>query len=141
LDNVTLAGILGIADPGAFDASDHTSPLPIGLAVRRRRENHLKLVLRARRHPNRRFESARLLGDTLWAPRDDLWLPATDAGTARQKIQRAFAAEFLMPIHHLQRTIGNDSTNEAFEGAAEIFGVSALAVRSHLANNGLIDRF
>ena len=62
----------------------------------------------------------------------------TDAGTARQKAQRAFAIEFLCPISALENYLKHDFSEEAVEEAAEYFGVSELAVRSHLANHGRI---
>jgi Zn-dependent peptidase ImmA (M78 family) len=77
----------------------------------------------------------------LSAPDEDLWLPSTDAATARQMVRRAFAAEFLMPIRELKQVIGSEFTNEGIENAATVFGVSALAVRSRLANDNLISRF
>jgi hypothetical protein len=50
----------------------------------------------------RRFELARLVGDHLYS-RDAEWLlPATGAKTARQKVQRAFAQQFLCPIEDLK---------------------------------------
>jgi Zn-dependent peptidase ImmA (M78 family) len=66
------------------------------------------------------------------------WLPVTDTGTARQKTQRAFAIEFLCPISALDEYLEFDFSAEAMEEAAEYFGVSELAVRSHLANHGRI---
>jgi Zn-dependent peptidase ImmA (M78 family) len=75
------------------------------------------------------------------APSDDRWLPATDARTARQQKQRAFAAEFLCPIHAVESFLNEDYSQEAIERAAEHFGVSPLAMRSHLANNDRIERF
>ncbi len=62
----------------------------------------------------------------------------TDAGTSRQKLQRAFAAEFLCPIDSLRSYLGDEFRQEAFEDAAEHFGISEKAVTSHLANHHLI---
>ena len=66
------------------------------------------------------------------------WLPVTDTGTARQKTQRAFATEFLCPILALDEYLNHDFSPEAVEEAGEYFGVSELAVKSHLANHGRI---
>jgi len=74
------------------------------------------------------------------ALRSDRWLPVTDAATARQKLQRAFAAEFLCPIESLKNYLGAEFLPEAFEEAAEHFGISERAITSHLANNHLIPR-
>jgi len=77
----------------------------------------------------------------LAAPAEDHWLPTTDTATARQKLQRAFAAEFLCPITTLQEYLNGDLSEEAIEDAGEHFEVSSVMVRSHLANNGLLPRF
>lgn len=83
-----LAGLLGgdFATPAAAG--------PVALAVRgegRRATIHFRRANPA----GRRFEAARLVAEQALAPVDDRWLAATDAATARQKAQRAFAAELL----------------------------------------------
>jgi len=133
-----------LSDILAFDVSvlDHhskpDSELPLGLAVRRADSDRLNLLFRRRNRSGRRFEAARFLADHLIAADEDRWLPATDAKTARQKMQRAFAAEFLCPIGALQAQLNGNMSSEAIEEASDYFGVSPLAVRSHLANNGLL---
>jgi hypothetical protein len=113
--------------------------VPVGLAVRSRPEsNHLNFFFRRSNYTGRRFEAARFLADHLIAPSQDRWLPETDAKTARQKTQRAFAAEFLCPVEGLKEFLNNGLSSEAVESAALYFSVSPLAVRSHLANNGLL---
>jgi Zn-dependent peptidase ImmA (M78 family) len=73
------------------------------------------------------------------AQSEDAWLPSTDTKTVRQKVQRAFAAEFLCPIDHLMTFLGDTGITEAaLDDAADYFGVSPLAVRSHLENNGIL---
>jgi hypothetical protein len=114
---------------------------PLGLAVRNGSPHRVKFLFRMRSHTARRFEAARFLADNLAAPAGDRWLPATDTKTARQKLQRAFAAEFLCPITTLQEYFKGEPSDEAIEEAGEYFGVSSVAVRSHLANNGLLPRF
>jgi Zn-dependent peptidase ImmA (M78 family) len=56
-------------------------------------------------------------------------------------MQRAFAAEFLCPIEALRAFLDDDVSNEAIEDAGEHFSVSPLAVRSHLALNGILPPF
>ncbi len=112
--------------------------IPLGLAVREPGSNELNLHFRRSNYTGRRFEAARFLADHVLAPSKDRWLPETDAKTARQKIQRAFAAEFLCPIEGLKAFLDNEFSNESIENAGLHFGVSPLAVRSHLANNGVI---
>lgn len=111
---------------------------PLSMAIRHGASRQLKFLLRKRNKPGRRFELARLLGDVLMANTDDRWLPATDAKTARQKMQRAFAIEFLCPIQSLTALLGDNFSSDATEEAAEHFGVSHTAVETHLVNNGLL---
>jgi hypothetical protein len=111
---------------------------PLSMAIRHGESRQLKFLLRKRNKPGRRFELARLLGAALMAANDDRWLPATDAKTARQKMQRAFAIEFLCPIQSLTAFLGDDFSSDATEEAAEYFGVSYKAVETHLVNNRLL---
>ncbi len=108
--------------------------LPLGLAIRNGKSGDLKLLFRKRNRPALRFEVTRMIGDQISTPAQERWLPVTDTGTARQKTQRAFAIEFLCPISALDAYLKHDFSVEAVEEAGEHFGVSELAVRSHLAN-------
>lgn len=110
---------------------------PISLAIRQG-DGDLSIIFRKCSHPSLRFEAARLLADGLLAAEQEGWLPVTRAGTARQKFQRAFASEFLCPIHALTGYLDNDLSAESFDGAGQYFGVSPLAVRSTLVNHGII---
>jgi hypothetical protein len=96
-----------------------------------------------KKHPiARRFELSRFLADYMLSGTSDIkWLTSTDLGTARQKYQRAFAAEFLCPIHGLRNYLQDDFRESALEDAAEAFEVSPETVSSLLANNGLISNF
>jgi Zn-dependent peptidase ImmA (M78 family) len=81
------------------------------------------------------------VGDHLYS-RDEEWLlPATGAKTARQKVQRAFAQQFLCPIEDLKAFLNTERPNsEQMEAAAREFEVSPLLIRNTLVNHGLIDR-
>jgi Zn-dependent peptidase ImmA (M78 family) len=74
------------------------------------------------------------------APPKEKWLPVTDIATARQKMQRAFAAEFLCPIDTLLEHLGGDYSQDRMEEVAAHFEVSGLAVHTHLVNNGILSR-
>jgi hypothetical protein len=140
IGNETLAELIGVH---AQDLSVPTTPStlgPIGLAVRNGSGNELKFLFRRRNEAGRRFEAARFIADFLSPEQHDRWLPLTDAATARQKLQRAFAAEFLCPIESLKSFLGAEFLPEAFEEAAEHFGISERTVTSHLANHHLIPR-
>lgn len=135
-----LFGFAGLPSSRAI-ALDAPLPAryPIGLAVRdQQAPTKLKILLRKRNLPGRRFELARLLGDFLMAETDDRWLPLSDTKTARQKTQRAFAAEFLCPIDALRDFLDDDFSSDATEDAAEYFGVSQKAVETQLVNNGFL---
>jgi hypothetical protein len=138
LNDETLAGLLQIS-PNDLSANQSVHA-PMGLAVRTGSDQDLKLLFHKRNKPARRFEAARFIGDYLSAEGTDRWFPITDAATARQKLQRAFAAEFLCPIASLRLYLGNEFLPEAFEDAAEYFGISEMAIKSHLANHHLIPR-
>lgn len=87
--------------------------LPLGLAIRNGRQDRLKLLFRKRNRPGLRFEAARFLAESILWSADEAWLPTTDTHTARQKVQRAFAAEFLCPIHALMDFLNGDLSPEA----------------------------
>ena len=99
-----------------------------------------RAVLRSKWKIGRRFEVARLLADSLVVPTQDRLRPATGAYTYRQKMQRAFAAEFLCPVESLVGFLEEDFSEDAREEAAERFGVSPLAVTSVLVNHRFLDR-
>jgi hypothetical protein len=122
----------------AGERSFAVARLPMGLAIRDNGTNKLKLLFRKRNRPGARFEAARFIVSHLLASRRERWLPATDAKTARQKVQRAFAAEFLCPFDALEAFLDGDFSPEAIEEAGTQFGVSELAIKSHLANHGKI---
>jgi hypothetical protein len=138
LDDRSLAGFLQIS-PDDLNGKPPASAA-LGLAVRTGNGRDLKLHFRKKNRPARRFEAARFIADYLAAGESDRWLPITDAATARQKLQRAFAAEFLCPIASLRSYLGDEFDPEAFEDAAEYFGISEMAIKSHLANHHLVPR-
>ncbi len=111
---------------------------PIGLAVRAN-ERQARVHFRRANPLGRRFEAARIVAEQLLAPAGDRWLATTDAATARQKAQRAFAAEFLVPIAELEERLQGDFSSDELESAAEEYQVSPLTIRAHLANNGFIE--
>jgi hypothetical protein len=139
LNDQTLAALLQIGSDHLSGSAKSLHSAPLGLAVRTKDREELKLLFHKRNRPARRFEAARFIAEYLCAP-NDYWLPITDVATARQKVQRAFAAEFLCPIESLRSYLGNEFLPEAFEDAAEHFGISEMAVKSHLANHHLIPR-
>lgn len=87
----------------------------------------------------RRFEAAGLLADRMVVHKQEALRPATSAHTYRQRMQRAFAAEFLCPVESLVECLP-DFSDEARQRAARRFAVSPLAVTSQLVNNAHLRR-
>jgi len=56
------------------------------------------VVLRSKYETGRRFNLARLIGDRVAASPAGRLMPATRTFTYRQKLQRAFAGEFLLSV-------------------------------------------
>jgi hypothetical protein len=138
VDDKSLCDLLEIPAT-TFDLKPATKA-DIGLAVRTNGEQGFNFLFHKRNRLARRFEAARFICDYASSLGGDRWLPVTDARTARQKMQRAFAVEFLCPIDALREFLDDELNPEAFEEASEYFGISEMAIRSHLANNHLIPR-
>lgn len=96
-----------------------------------------RMVFRARIPTGRRFDAARLLGDKLLVHNDESLRPATASHTFRQKMQRAFAVEFLCPIEGLVDRLDGDYSDVAIEEAATSYRVSPMLVATHMENNGI----
>ncbi len=116
------------------DASGHVA----GLAVRKKKTDGHRVVFRRGNSSARRFEIARMLGDSLLASEQENWLPCTDGKTARQRQQRAFAVEFLCPVREIEDHLGDDYSPTSIERLADRYRISPLAVTSHLVNHGRI---
>ncbi|PPQ34928.1 ImmA/IrrE family metallo-endopeptidase [Rhodopila globiformis] len=136
IGTVRLAAMLGTSTPDR-DKSCGTAPLSF---VMNEQEGTTQLVLRSKWDTGRRFELARLLADQLLFGADAPILPATRAYTFRQKVQRAFAAEFLSPFEAVEGMLDGDFSSEAIEEVADHFSVSPVAVETLLRNHGLIER-
>ena len=132
-----LCELVGLNKTKAFSfiSSPHYVP---GIAIRNRSSERIKFLFKKPRRSGRRFEIARFIGDFLTTHASEQWLPVTDAKTARQKTQRAFAAEFLCPIKALCDLLADDYSEDAIDNAAEHFGVSPLAIQTQLVNNDFL---
>jgi hypothetical protein len=138
VSDLKLSELIGLPTKIAIEGRGPGTLPPLGLAIRGAREEDAKFVFRRRARSGRRFEIARLICDHAIADKSDSWLPATDGKTSRQRIQRAFAAEFLCPIDPLIDFLGEDFTSDSFDEAAEHFGVSPQAVTTQLVNQGIL---
>lgn len=103
-----------------------------------------RISLRSKWQTGRRFDLARLIGDrVLGNPMgyaEERLFPATRAYSYRQKMQRAFAAEFLSPFDAVDDMLGDDYSEEKQNDVAEHFNVSPMTIRTQLVNYGRIDR-
>ena len=98
----------------------------------------IALHLRKRYPSSRRFELARFIGDALvTGSRTGSWCVSSDIPTERQRIQRAFAAEFLCPAEGALEQLSGDYSEPALEQVAERFGVSTEIVENLIANQEL----
>ena len=103
-----------------------------------------RISLRSKWQTGRRFDLARLIGDrVLGNPMGyaaERLFPATRADSYRQKMQRAFAAEFLSPFDAVDDMLDGDYSEENQNDVAEHFNVSPMTIRTQLVNHGRIDR-
>jgi len=133
-----LADLLELREKELLDL-DGLRKGPLALIVSEPQRD--RIIFRKRRYASgRRFEAARMICDKMMRP-EDHWHPITETQTARQKIQRAFAAELLAPIAGVKAYLDDDFSTDAIEGAAERFDVSTHTIASQLANHGVIPRW
>ena len=138
IPNTVLYGLLGLSK------RDVESWSPAGCTKASVAEpsdkSAMKFIPRKTHPVARRFELARFIADYTRSKKHDpeSWLVTADLSTARQKFQRAFAAEFLCPTKYLFRFLGGDFSESAVEDAAYHFSVSERTVESKLMNSGYL---
>ena len=128
-----LAGVM----KRAAAASATGAPLSFELSEPAARSN---IVLRSRHRNGRRFDLARILGDRILEENGEHLRPVTRSRTHRQKAQIGFAAELLCPIESLVTVLAGDLAEDAYEDAADHFGVTAGIVELQLLGNRIIER-
>lgn len=139
LSNRSLAELLTTPEQ-LLENDQADQPLSIGIGEVGD-NGRAKVALGKKRKDARRFMVARLMADGIYSGPSGSWLPCTDASTARQKFQRAFAQEFLCPYHDLVEWLDTTSPDEELmEAAAEHFEVSPLLVNTVMVNHGHIPR-
>lgn len=139
VSNRSLADSYG-APASILDAQSAISaPLDLSLSLTER-SGQSRVLLRSSWETSRRFELARLLGDCIVYATEEPMRPATRSSTYRQKVQRAFAAEFLSPFRAVDEMLGGDYSMESRQDVAHHFGVSPLTVTTSLVNNDRISR-
>ncbi|WP_019832404.1 hypothetical protein [Sphingomonas sp. PR090111-T3T-6A] len=131
-----LCGMTGVMK-GATAASATGAPLSFELNEPGARSN---IVLRSRYRNGRRFDLARIFGDRILEKNGEPLRPVTRSRTHRQKAQIGFAAELLCPIESLVTVLAGDLAEDAYEDAADHFGVTARVVELQLLGNRIIER-
>lgn len=139
IPNARLAELCGVSKQ-ILSRPKSTGNIAFAFALDDENSRTGRVVLRSAWEQGRRFEIARLLADRLLDNHKDLLHPATRTYTYRQKLQRAFAGEFLCPIESLLCFLKDDLSDEKQQEAAEHFNVSSLAVQTLLVSNGHLDR-
>jgi hypothetical protein len=143
--NRQLADILGIP-VGFIDGTRADTRSFMAAGLRTRGQDSIDIALRSRIPAGRRFELARLAADHVYAGGDDRLLPVTRAGTDRQKFQRAYAQELLLPYEELMDRLGQPEPGSAEIDDTELdeiageYGVSPLVARTVLVNKGILPR-
>ena len=95
------------------------------------------LGLRERGEVRMRFLLCRALSEVIYSPGDAL---LTKGATARQRLNRAFAAEFLAPSESLAKRIVHPTVDgEQVDDLAEEFGVSTLVIQHQLENHRIAE--
>lgn len=140
LKNTRLAELLNVSREVFRSKESATSKLAYGLRLRNVDQERNVVALRARWSHDRRFELCRALGDAIWSKSDSLG-PLTNAKTARQKFQRAFAQSLLCPFSDLSVYMDtNYPADDDVAAAARHFHVAERVIQSVLVNKHVIDR-
>ncbi|MHB8348205.1 MAG: hypothetical protein ACYDHM_13730 [Acidiferrobacterales bacterium] len=145
VSNNTLSELLHVSEDLFKYTPSNGLPVAAGF-----RTNHgtdkVSVVMRAKVETGRRFEIMRMVADHIVAPSEDRLLPVTAAKTDRQKFQRAFAQEFLLPFEELYDRLGQRQqvtdlvSDDDVEDVARDYDVSPLLVRTAIVNRGLLAR-
>ena len=140
VSNMRLAEIMHVNERVFSTRGKAAAPLP--LALRDSAGENVDLYMSRNPVTSRRFAACRLLGQWLESNgKTERLIPASDARTAQQQFQRAFAQEFLCPFTALVSRLQTEHpTPEQIEDAAAHFGVSSVFVRMTLVNKGELDR-
>lgn len=116
------------------------SPATGQMTASRTDEDSFRMVMRQSHHKTQRFERARILGDLLLFP-SERFSVVSQAHTYRQKVQRSFAAELLLPTLALKKRAAdgyNFQDDEMIMRIADEFSVSERVVWRQLENRGFL---
>jgi hypothetical protein len=129
-----LSDLMGISSGDLFNDTDHVS-FPIGIV---KQDQSVKFFFRGKLRFSRRFQASRIIADKLISDQDNVLLPVSNAGTWRQKFQRAFAGEFLCPSDNLLEFLNGRYDEDSISDAAEYFEVNESVPRTHLINRKIL---
>lgn len=117
---------------------EQLSPLElVDGVVTRGASGNVALGLRERGDAGMRFLLCRALGEVFYSQGDAL---LTKGATARQRLNRAFAAEFLAPSASLAKRIVHPTVDgEQVDDLAEEFGVSTRVIQHQLENHQIAE--
>ena len=136
ISNERLSDMMGVAQ-NIEGTETSSGALNFSLSMK---PSDSKIALRSKYPTGRRFALSRLLGDHIAYATNDKLRPVTDAYTYRQKMQRAFAGEFLCPFDALSDQLGGNFGEDRIDEAAEYFNVSNQTVKTMLTNHGILER-
>jgi len=136
ISNDRLGDLLSLTSAQICDAGLAAAQgLPFGVAICNADNDNTNFLFRRTVDVARRFEAARFIADAHLSPSESTWMLETDTKTSRQKAQRAFAVEFVMPFEGLYERLDGDFSDESIEEAARFYGGSPVAAQLQLQNN------
>jgi Zn-dependent peptidase ImmA (M78 family) len=141
VNNETLREMIGISK---IDFYNYQPSFEAPFFIGKKNNNSYTFIFSKERTESKRFQVARYIGDyysSLANQQDGEWLIISDCSTFRQKAQRAFGAEFLMPVHLIKEHTGGVYTPANIKKVANEFEVSPILAASQLANHKLIPSY
>lgn len=138
IDSKMLRDMLGMSEKD-FNSIQAETEAPFSFGTKN--AGSYRFTFLKERIDNRRFQAARFIGDycvSQLRQQDDKWLILSDSSTFRQKVQRAFGAELLMPVDLITEHTGGNYTQANVKKVATEFEVSPVLAATQLANHKLI---
>lgn len=138
IDNSILMDMLGLSHK---DFNSHKAETDAPFSFGAKNTDSYTFTFMKDRIESRRFQAARFIGDycaSRLRQQDTDWLILSDSSTFRQKAQRAFGAEFLMPVDMITEYTGGHYTQANVKKVAAEFEVSPVLAATQLANHKLI---
>ncbi|MFR0874129.1 MAG: ImmA/IrrE family metallo-endopeptidase [Bilophila wadsworthia] len=138
IDNKMLGDMLGLNEKN-FNSLQPETEAPFSFGTKN--ADSYTFTFLKERIESKRFQAARFIGDYCTSQlrqQDDKWLILSDSSTFRQKAQRAFGAELLMPVDLITEHTGGNYTQANVKKVAAEFEVSPVLAATQLANHKLI---